>query len=201
MSSLKSIGRGIVFYHSTISAVDVIYYQSFKNCKKTKVIAPTSSSEILTLLKTDESNPGESNMLINALKDITENPSKFKSNFHQTSVDEDDNVFRRVLERQLTVKFDMEKRNNFYVEGKMNLQDGRASFPRQWTSHFYEVIKKLNKYCVIIFSMHAVPKEGNILMTGYFRCEFPVCNIKRTIILQKYGEVETIYEKKVVDHH
>ena len=129
MSSLKSIGRGIVFYHSTISAVDVIYYQSFKNCKKTKVIAPTSPSEILTLLKTDESNPGESNMLINALKDITENPSKVKSNFDQTSVDEDDNVFRRVLERQLTVKFDMEKRNNFRVEGKMNLKDERASFP------------------------------------------------------------------------
>ena len=81
------------------------------------------------MLKTDESNPGESNMLINALKDITENPSKVKSNFHQTSVDEDDNVFRRVLERQLTVKFDMEKRNNFRVEEKMNLKDGRASFP------------------------------------------------------------------------
>ena len=81
------------------------------------------------MLKTDESNPGESNMLINALKDITENPSKVKSNFDQTSVDEDDNVFRRVLERQLTVKFDMEKRNNFRVEGKMNLKDERASFP------------------------------------------------------------------------
>ena len=49
--------------------------------------------------------------------------------------------------------------------------------------------------------MHVVPKKGNILMTGYFRCEFPECNIKRKIILQKYGEVETIYEKKVVDHH
>ena len=68
-------------------------------------------------------NPGESNMLINAIKDITENPSKVKSNFDQTSVDEDDNVFMRVLERQLTIKFDMEKRNNLHVEGKMNLKD------------------------------------------------------------------------------
>ena len=68
-------------------------------------------------------NPGESNMLINAIKDITENPSKVKSNFDQTSVDEDDNVFMRVLERQLTIKFDMEKWNNLHVEGKMNLKD------------------------------------------------------------------------------
>ena len=67
--------------------------------------------------------PGESNMLINAIKDITENPSKVKSNFDQTSVDEDDNVFMRVLERQLTIKFDMEKWNNLHVEGKMNLKD------------------------------------------------------------------------------
>ena len=72
---------------------------------------------------TDKSNPGESNMLINAIKDITENPSKVKSNFDQTSVDEDDNVFMRVLERQLTIKFDMEKWNNLHVEGKMNLKD------------------------------------------------------------------------------
>ena len=49
--------------------------------------------------------------------------------------------------------------------------------------------------------MHAVPKKGNILMTGYFRCEFQGCNIKRKIILQKNGEVETMYEKNVVDHH
>ena len=77
--------------------VIVVYTQSFKNCKKTKVIAPTSSSEILTLLVTD--NPGESNMLINAIKDITENPSKVKSNFDQTPVDEDDHLFMRVLER------------------------------------------------------------------------------------------------------
>ena len=68
-------------------------------------------------------NPGESNMLINAIKDITENPSKVKSNFDQTSVDEDGNVFMRVLERQLTIKFDMEKWNNLHVEGKMNLKD------------------------------------------------------------------------------
>ena len=68
-------------------------------------------------------NPGESNMLINTIKDITENPSKVKSNFDQTSVDEDDNVFMRVLERQLTIKFDMEKWNNLHVEGKMNLKD------------------------------------------------------------------------------
>ena len=79
--------------------VIVVYTQSFKNCKKTKVIAPTSSSEILTLLVTDKSNPGESNMLINAIKDITENPSKVKSNFDQTPVDEDDYLFMRVLER------------------------------------------------------------------------------------------------------
>ena len=62
-------------------------------------------------------------MLINAIKDITENPSKVKSNFDQTSVDEDGNVFMRVLERQLTIKFDMEKWNNLHVEGKMNLKD------------------------------------------------------------------------------
>ena len=62
-------------------------------------------------------------MLINAIKDVTENPSKVKSNFDQTSVDEDDNVFMRVLERQLTIKFDMEKWNNLHVEGKMNLKD------------------------------------------------------------------------------
>ena len=68
-------------------------------------------------------NPGESNVLINAIKDITENPSKVKSNFDQTSVDEDDNVFMRVLERQLTIKFDMEKLSNLRVEGKMNLKD------------------------------------------------------------------------------
>ena len=48
---------------------------------------------------TDKSNPGESNMLINAIKDITENPSKVKSNFDQTPVDEDDYLFMRVLER------------------------------------------------------------------------------------------------------
>ena len=98
ISSLNSIGR--VFYHCTISAVNVIYTQSCKNCEKTKVIAPTSSSKVLTSLKTDENNPGEGNMLINDVKDITENPSKAKSNFYQiTSVDEDDDVFMRVLER------------------------------------------------------------------------------------------------------
>ena len=72
ISSLNSMDRGIVFYHSTISAVNVIYTQSCKNCEKTKVIAPTSSSKILTSLKTDENNPGEGNMLLNDIKDITE---------------------------------------------------------------------------------------------------------------------------------
>ena len=72
MSSLNSMDGGIVFYHSTISAVNVIYTQSCKNCEKTKVIAPTSSSKILTSLKTDENNPGEGNMLLNDIKDITE---------------------------------------------------------------------------------------------------------------------------------
>ena len=110
MSSLNSMDRGIVFYHSTISAVNVIYTQSCKNCEKTKVIAPTSSSKILTSLKTDENNPGEGNMLINDIKDITENSSKVKSKFYQiTSVDEDFDVFMRVLEIQHTIKFDMEK--------------------------------------------------------------------------------------------
>ena len=110
MSSLNSMDRGIVFYHSTISAVNVIYTQSCKNCEKTKVIAPTSSSKILTSLKTDENNPGEGNMLINDIKDITENPSKVKSKFYQiTSVDEDFDVFMRVLEIQHTIKFDTEK--------------------------------------------------------------------------------------------
>ena len=70
-----------------------------KNCEKTKVIAPKSSSKILTSLKTDENDPGEGNMLINNIKDITQNPPKVKSNFDQiTSVDEDDDVFMRVLE-------------------------------------------------------------------------------------------------------
>ena len=137
ISSLNSMDRGIVFYHSTISAVNVIYTQSCKNCEKTKVIAPTSSSKILTSLKTDENNPGEGNMLINDIKDITENPSKVKSNFDQiTSVDEDDDVFMRVLERQHTIKFDMEKWKNLRVEARINLKDGRVSLPREWTNHF-----------------------------------------------------------------
>ena len=42
--------------------------------------------------------------------------------------------------------------------------------------------------------------EG-LISTGYFRCEFPGCNIKRKVISQKNGEVETMYEKYVVDHH
>ena len=46
-----------------------------------------------------------------------------------------------------------------------------------------------------------MPKKGNILMTGYFRCNFPECNIKRKVILQMNGEVETIYEENVVNHH
>ena len=71
ISSLNSMDRGIVFYHSTISAVNVIYTQSCKNCEKTKVIAPASSSKILTSLKTDENDPGEGNILINNIKDIT----------------------------------------------------------------------------------------------------------------------------------
>ena len=65
MSSLNSLDRGIVFYHSTVSAVNVIYTQSCKNCEKNTVIAPASSSKILTSLKTDANNPGEGNMLLN----------------------------------------------------------------------------------------------------------------------------------------
>ena len=72
MSSLNSMDGGIVFYHSTISAVNVIYTQSCKNCEKTNVIAPASSSKILTSLKTDENDPGEGKMLINDIKDIIE---------------------------------------------------------------------------------------------------------------------------------
>ena len=83
ISSLNSMDRGIVFYHSTISAVNVIYTQSCKNCEKTNVIAPASSSKILTSLKTDENDPGEGNILINNIKDITQNGPKVKSNFDQ----------------------------------------------------------------------------------------------------------------------
>ena len=83
----------------------------------------------------------------------------------------------------------------------MNLKDGRVSLPREWTNHFYEVIKQHNKYCVTIFSRHIVPKKGNILMTGYFRCKFPECNIIGKVIFQKNGEVETIYEENLVNHH
>ena len=68
MSSLNSMDRNIVFYHSAISALNVIYTQSCKNCEKTKVIAPTSSSKILTSLKTAENHPGEGNILINDIK-------------------------------------------------------------------------------------------------------------------------------------
>ena len=189
ISSLNSIDRRIVFYHSTISAVNVIYTQSCKNCKKTKVIAPTSSSKVLTSLKTDENNPGEGNMLINDIKDITKNPSKAKSNFYQiTSVDEDDDVFMRVLERQHTIKFDMEKRNNLRAEARINLKDGRVSLPREWTNHFYGVVKQHNKYCVIVFSRHTVPKKGIILMTGYFHCKFLVCNIKGKLFCKRMGK-------------
>ena len=101
ISSLNSMDRGIVFYHSTISAVNVTYTQFCKNCEKTKVIATKSSPKILTSLKTDENDPGEGNILINNIKDITQNGPKVKSNFDQiTSVDEDDDVFMRVLEFQ-----------------------------------------------------------------------------------------------------
>ena len=202
ISSLNSIDRGIVFYHSTISTVNVIYTQSCKNCEKTKVIAPTSSSKIITSLKIDENNPGEGNMSLKDTKDITENPSKVKSNFDQiTSVDEDEIVFIRVLEKQHMTKFDMEKWKNLRAEGKMNLNDGKVSLPQEWTNHFYEVIKQHSKYCVIIFSKHTVPKKGNILMTGYFHCKFLGCNIKGKIIFQKNGEIETIHEKNVVNYH
>ena len=119
MSSLNSMDGGIVFYHSTISAVNVIYTQSCKNCEKTKVIAPASSSKILTSLKTDENDPGEGNILINNIKDITQNGPKVKSNFDQiTSVDEDDDVFMRVLERQDTIKFDMENGRTYVRKRK-----------------------------------------------------------------------------------
>ena len=73
--------RGIIFYHCTISTVNVIYTQSCKNSEKTKVIAPTPSSKIITSLKIDGNNPGEGNMSMKDVKDITENPSKVKSNF------------------------------------------------------------------------------------------------------------------------
>ena len=54
---------------------------------------------LLTSLKTDENDPGEGNILINNIKDITQNGPKVKSNFdHITSVDEDDDAFMRVLE-------------------------------------------------------------------------------------------------------
>ena len=105
----------------------------------------------------------------------------------------------RVLEKQHTSKFDMERWKNLRAEGKINLKDGRVSLPREWTNHFYKVIKQRNKYCVIIFSRHILPKKGNILMTGYIRCKFPECNIKEKIILQKNGEVETIYEGNIVN--
>ena len=125
-----------------------------------KVIASTSSSKFLTSLKRDENNPGEGNMLINDIKDITENPSKVKSKFYQiTSVDEDFDVFMRVLEIQHTIKFDTEKWKNLRAEARMNLNDGRVSLPLEWTNHFYEVVKQHNKYCVIIFSRHTVPNK------------------------------------------
>ena len=200
ISSLNSMDRGIVFYHSTISTVNAMYTQSCKKCEKTKVIAPTSSSKVITSLKIDKNNPGEGNMSMKDTKDITENPSKVKSNFDQiTSVDEDHIVFMRVLEKQHIIKFDLEKLKNLLVERKMNLKDGRVSLPREQTNHFYEVIKQHNKYCVIIFSRHTVPKKGNILMTGYFRCRYPECSIKGKIILQKNGKVEILYGENVVN--
>ena len=106
MCSLNCMDRGIGFYHSTISTVNVIYTQSCKNCKKTKVTAPTSSSKIITSLKIDENNPVEGNMSIKDIKDITENPSKVKSNFDQMSLDENEDVFVKVLETHHTIKSD-----------------------------------------------------------------------------------------------
>ena len=50
-------------------------------------------------------------------------------------------MFMRVLERQHTIKFDIEKWKNLHAEAKMNLKDWTASLPREWANHFYEVIK------------------------------------------------------------
>ena len=70
-------------------------------------------------------------------KITTKNLSKVKSSFDQiTSVKEDDNVFMGVLERQHTIKPDMEKWKKLRAEAKMNLKDGRASLPREWTNNF-----------------------------------------------------------------
>ena len=110
-------------------------------------------------------------------------------------------MFMRVLERQHTIKFDIEKWKNLHAEAKMNLKDWTASLQREWANHFYEVIKQHIKYCVTIFSKYTVLKKGNILMTGYFHCKFPKCNIKEKVILQKNGEAEIIYEENVVNHH
>ena len=115
MCSLNCMDRGIGFYHSTVSTVNVIYTQSCKNCKNTKVIAPTSSSKIITSLKIDENNPVEGNMWIKDIKDITENRSKVKSNFDQVSLDENEDVFVKVLETYHTIKFDKIYRIGEYI--------------------------------------------------------------------------------------
>ena len=141
-------------------------------------------------------------MSMKDIKDITQNPSKVKSNFdHITSVDQDDNVFMRILKKQHTIKFNMENWKNLRAEGNMNLKDGRVSLPQEWTNHFYELVKQYNKYDLIIFSRYTVQEKGNILMTGYFRCKFPECIIKGKLIFQNNGEVETIYEGNDVKHH
>ena len=62
----------------------------------------------------------------------------------------------------------------------MNLNDGRVSLPLEWTNHFYEVVKQHNKYCVIIFSRHTVPKKG-IEIQG-LKCE----SVGRDVIHEKY---------------
>ena len=45
-------------------------------------------------------------MSIKDIKDITENPSKVKSNFDQMSLDENEDVFVKVLETHHTIKSD-----------------------------------------------------------------------------------------------
>ena len=87
----------------------------------------------------------------------------------------------------------MEKRNNLRAEvvkseARINLKDGGVSLPREWTNHFYEVVKQHNKYCVIIFSRHTVPKKG-IEIQGLQRE-----SVGRDVIHEKYPS-KTWHEK------
>ena len=97
-------------------------------------------------------------------------------------------MFMRVLERQHTIKFDMEKWKNLHAEAKMNLKDWTASLQREWANHFYEVIKQHIKYCVTIFSKYMVLKKGNILMTGYSMVNFRNVISKRKSFYKRMGK-------------